>query len=639
MTFRGLAIKNVTGNWHQYTAFFLSCTFSVMIFAMFASFIYHPDVVNGHIQGGKNVRIALQACESIIIIFSFFFVLYSESAFIKSRKKEFGLLSLFGMTRGQLWKLVFLENMLIAVLSILSGLVLGTLFSKLFLMVISQLLKVSSPIHFQLIPKAIMITSLVFLVLFCIVTLFQLVRVGKSEVIDLLRASRKPKSQPITSKWLVVLAVICLLVAYGMAYFSTLLTVPVVMFPVLILVLIGTYFAFTQGSVAVFNLIQKKLSIYYRGTNLVTFSQMIFKMKDNARVLFMVSILSAVVLTASGTFYIFFQGMLFNVKESYPETFSYVQMKTTLVDREKIDRILDQNGIKVKNTLTVEGVPANLQLDKYGKRLVTALLIPESNYNKASTNVEGAKPISLKKGQVFFSYASPNLAPANDKGLTKQVQINGKAVKMTLAGQSNQGIADLGELGSGVLVVNDGQFKNLTADIPKSKWWTFNGYNLVNWENVSPSIMKQVESALPSDVQSSFSSRIEPYQFAKQLGSLTMFIGIFVSFLFFIAAGSMIYFKLFTELQEDQAQFHALRRIGMSDQEIKRIVTRQIAAIFFVPFLISVIHALFAFKMLQNLKLFGNVWGYGGLIILLFFVMQLIYFYITKQSFVRRILR
>src|SRR5690625_3721870 len=102
MKFRHLALKNVKGNWHQYIAFFLSCTFSVMIFYIFASFIYHPDVVGGHISGGEGVRNGLLACEYIIIIFSFFFVLYSVSAFIKSRKKEFGLLSLFGMTQGQI---------------------------------------------------------------------------------------------------------------------------------------------------------------------------------------------------------------------------------------------------------------------------------------------------------------------------------------------------------------------------------------------------------------------------------------------------------------------------------------------------------------------------------------------------------
>lgn len=58
----------------------------------------------------------------------------------------------------------------------------------------------------------------------------------------------------------------------------------------------------------------------------------------------------------------------------------------------------------------------------------------------------------------------------------------------------------------------------------------------------------------------------------------------------------MIYFKLFTELQDDKMQYDALRRIGITEKEVRRIVTRQIAMIFFVPFVVGAVHALFALR-------------------------------------------
>jgi putative ABC transport system permease protein len=202
----------------------------------------------------------------------------------------------------------------------------------------------------------------------------------------------------------------------------------------------------------------------------------------------------------------------------------------------------------------------------------------------------------------------------------------------------HQSIVNLGYNAFGLLVVNDRQYQTLTASVPDSKKFVSYGYDLKNWASTQPTIEK-IEHAIPKGQQENFFSRVEPYLQSKQFGSLTMFIGIFVSLLFFIAAGSLIYFKLFTELQEDKAQFQALHRIGMTDQEMRKIMTRQIGLIFFVPFVVGAVHALFAFKMLQNMKIFGDVWAYGGIVIGIFFVMQLIYFFITRQTYVRQIVK
>lgn len=94
---------------------------------------------------------------------------------------------------------------------------------------------------------------------------------------------------------------------------------------------------------------------------------------------------------------------------------------------------------------------------------------------------------------------------------------------------------------------------------------------------------------------------VQPFVEMKQIFGLTMFIGLFVSVLFFIAAGSMLYFKLFTEFQEDREQFIALKRIGLTDGELKKIVTTHIGMIFFLPFGVGVVHAAFALKTLGDI--------------------------------------
>lgn len=646
MKFRHLALSNVKGNWHRYIAFYLSCTFSVMIFYIFASFIYHPDVVHGHIRGGANVRAGLIACEYMIMIFSFFFVLYSESAFIKSRKKEFGLFSLFGMTRGQIRKLVFYENTLIALLSIFSGLVIGTVFSKLFLMAMSSMLHVNTPIHFEIVPKAVIITVIGFLAVFVFITLLLLFGVGRSEIIDLLKASRKPKSLPVFSKWLVTLAAVTLVAGYAMAYFSNTSTLALFMFPVLGLVVLGTYFLFTQGSVAIFRRLQKNRSIYYKRTNLITLSQLIFKMKDNARVLFMVAVLSAVVMTASGTFYILFQGTTSNVVSNYPHTFSFVEQGVNthkVIDPSKVNQILKQNGVQVKNQFKITGVPATVSAGGGSKENRSVLLISESTYKHVAGKMDNFPQVNVPEGKAAYFYNGPETMRKFNKGQQVHLAIGKKDFSVRVDNTKNKMIYNQyllysKSVTSGLLVMNDNQYQRFAGAVPAGKKLAIYAYDLKNWASTQGTI-KNIKSHISKPEMEFFTSRVEPYLAVKQFSSLTMFIGIFVSLLFFIASGSMIYFKLFTELQEDQVQFESLRRIGITEREIRKIVTRQIAMIFFVPFIVGAVHALFAFKMLQNMNLFSGVWVYGGIVIGIFFVMQLIYFFITRQTYMRQIVK
>ncbi|MGO4373201.1 FtsX-like permease family protein, partial [Paenibacillus sp. MCAF20] len=213
MTFRSLALSNIRGNWRSYSAFFLSSVFSVLIFYIYAAFLAHPDVVNGNIMAAAKVRRGMVFCEYLIVIFSFLFVLYSNSAFLKTRKQEFGLFSLFGMTKAQLRRLVIYENAAIAVLAIAVGIGLGMLFSKLFFMALGVLLDMDETIPFAVPLKAVWMTGGGFFLLFMVISLWTALRIGRNEIIDLLNAARKPKGQLAYSKWLVALAIACLVTA------------------------------------------------------------------------------------------------------------------------------------------------------------------------------------------------------------------------------------------------------------------------------------------------------------------------------------------------------------------------------------------------------------------------------------------
>src|SRR5690625_1428706 len=133
MTFRQFAFINVFRNKRLYVAFFLSSLFTVMVFFTFGNFAFHPSLTGEDMN--TNVTQGMLVAGGIIYVFSFFFILYSMSSFLQSRKKEFGVLMTQGMSNQQIRWMVFLENMIIGFFATIFGIGLGLVFSKAILLI------------------------------------------------------------------------------------------------------------------------------------------------------------------------------------------------------------------------------------------------------------------------------------------------------------------------------------------------------------------------------------------------------------------------------------------------------------------------------------------------------------------------
>lgn len=639
MTFRELALRNVRGGWRRYAAFFLSSAASVAVFYLFSSFIFHPDVANGQVYGGAGVAMGLAICEGLIGLFSFFFVLYSTSAFYKTRKKEFGLLQLFGMTPGQIRRLAFLEQLVVAACAIVAGLAVGILFSKLFYMAIAELLQTESPVRFLLIGPAVALTASSFFALFTTVSLLTLFGIGRQPIIELLRASRKPKRPPFASAWLSLLAAASLGAGYFLAYTTGSRMLLPLMMPITGLVVLGTYFLFTQGSVAALRALTRRKAFYWKGSRLVVLSQLVFRMKDNARIMFTASILSAVVLTAIGTVFIFQQDLLNQLLRMNPFAFSIEEKgaeAADVVDRERLGELMAKHGIEPQvETRTVLLDTAASDLPRTGLPKGMSL-ISESDWNELAEAVAGMPRVSLASGETMF--ADP-YEPASSAVETKEPPIAevtfewaGGTQPFRYLGTVHANATNHGKL---LWILDDADFDTLAAKTPASEHTVIYGYDWAGW-SAAGAFVEEAQQLLPQPQERNpgFQERITLYRDMRQFSSLTLFIGLFVGILFFLASGSLLYFKLFTELEEDRRHYKQLLRIGMAPAELQRILRIQIGAAFLVPFVVGAVHAAFAYKLLGNV-LQGNVWGNGLAVIGAFFVLQWIYSAVTARLYVR----
>src|SRR5699024_1592895 len=236
-------------------------------------------------------------------LFSFFFVLYSMSSFLQSRKKEFGLLMLHGMSTRQIRFMVFMENMLIGVVATIIGISLGTIFSKLILLIAENVLVIEESLYFYF-PLWAIVTSLIsFILLFLVISFFVTFILRSKKLAELIKADQQPKKEPKASILLTVFAVLLLVGGYIVALLVEGVAVIVAIVPVIIVVTIGTYFLFTQLSVLVIHFLKKRKSVFWKKTNMILFSDLSFRMKDNARTFFMVAIISTVAFSAIGTLF------------------------------------------------------------------------------------------------------------------------------------------------------------------------------------------------------------------------------------------------------------------------------------------------------------------------------------------------
>lgn len=643
MTFRSLALSNMRGNWRSYGAFFLSSVFSVFIFYLYAAFIYHPEVRNGQIASAENVSKMMIVCEYLIGVFSFFFILYANSALLKTRKKEFGLLALFGMTRWQLRRLIFYENAAMAAVSAGVGIGLGILFSKLFFMALSVLLGTKAAIRFHVSPEAVWLTASGFILLFMAITALSLVRIGRTEIAGLLKEARMPKPEPVFSGWLVALAAVCLGSGYGLAVAADEHTVGVLILPVTGLVTIGTYFLFTQCSVAFIRFLQKRKRLYYDRTNMIVVSQLAYKLKDNARILFLNAILGAVILTAASTVCVILGMNRDSLLYGTPYTIGYYEVGETsrqVADPEMIRQMIGQDGRQLAYEARAVAVP--IHLNRYELRnggAITlqsaAVAISETDYNRLARTL-GRETIALSQGESYLilPYYINGYTPERVTGTA-----DGRTFHYAVAGFSHRPV--LPPIGpfTYTLVVRDEQYAQWLAATPQHERLAAYGFEIKDWKTAGETVDK-IRHSIPEQYRTkqTMTSRVDDYAQMRQQTGQALLVGVFICAVFFIASGSLIYFKLFTELQDDLATFRALTRIGMTIGEIRRIAATQIGIQFLVPGLVGAVHTSFAMIPLGKI-IHIDALRYAATILLIYFTLQAIYFAVTSRNYMRSIRR
>lgn len=261
-----------------------------------------------------------------------------------------------------------------------------------------------------------------------------------------------------------------------------------------------------------------------------------------------------------------------------------------------------------------------------------------SDYNAMASQFDKNK-VQLQNGEVFIHtyniMGNMGIKYFIDDKKYLTLTAGDKNLKFKIKDETSGGIINSDDKNTNTAVVADDVFNSIFKSTPDGERLIYYGYNIKNWKNASNAV-EQIKKISAHNNRVLFSERVIKYMPVVRSMSLLLFIGVFISIIFFISTSSILYFKIFNEIQRDRHEFTALKKMGVSNDEIKRTVGTQCAIMFLLPFAVAVSHSIFAIKSLSNL-LGDNLSGYFIAISSIYLVLQLLYLACARNIYDKQI--
>ncbi|PDY46499.1 FtsX-like permease family protein [Bacillus pseudomycoides] len=651
MTFWQFAFKNVSRNSKAYFAYFVSSVFSITVFFSFTVYSYHPRLQDLQERGPLMNLIGM--AQFVIIMFSFFFLLYSIGAFLNVRKKQFGILTILGISKKQLKRLVFMENMTIGILAIFSGIQIGLVFSNFFLLVTSKLTGVKG-LYLYWPTKAIIITTITFIILFLIVSTFTPILIRTRKTMRLIKDDGQQKKERRPSILISLFGVACLVGCYYIAgvpenYVSEKtirsgfsIVPPLSIIP---LVTIGTYLLFSQTLFLFIWLLKKRRRFYMKKINMLWISDLATRTRGNINMLFIVTMLSALTFTIITSLFAMNNYTKAAIVANHPFPFTYISD--------------EKNPFEKKHTDTIERELTNHEF-QYKKHKFTVLkdqaldidivIMKESDYNQLSTLLNRST-IQLSESETYIvSEYSKAAGSLSMHPFEKRENITIESNKKTfhIKGFSEQAIEPRFALPY-ILVMQDYVVETM---IPHIETMTIYNYIVENWEQTllpTTNILKVTNEAgdniSKSEEQNNNTQTHIPFSiftasdelyYSKQNNVSGFFIGAFLGVIFFMGAASVLYFRMYNDLTREEQKYITITKIGLTENEMFRSATIQLAILFFVPYIVAGIHTIFAIQFLQFVYSFSLLKELL-FVLTLFGIVEIIFFFLIRSFYINKL--
>lgn len=626
--------SNIKKNFPLYRIYFLATIGLLSIFIAFLNFISDKIIAEKIGDSGQALVIA-NGSLLFLIVFLVVFLIYFNNFFVKKRSQDLGVLAILGFSKRELTKLLTLENLVILVLSYLVSLLLGPTLYFLAVLVITHLLDFTMEVQWFITVKEIIESLGILVVVFLINFITNGVIIAKQSLIEFVNFSKKAEKKIRIRKVRAIIAITALLLSYVLClttvFSSTrkmLLSVGMVPISLLIIILVilGSIFTIRYGLTFVISFLKEKKKRLYRPLSNIIYPKFNYRIATKNKLLTVLGGLLTLTVSVTGIMVMLYAYSLNGIERLTPSAIEYnVESENGQVN---VTNILENGQVSLVdiNLLRLNTNP-EVTITESGQTIPYFDIINYSDYKELmkaqgrKNSIEGSESLPL-----LINYFPTEISLGKTFNLENAYDVTVKQVSTNNVFSFSTSVT--------TLVVSDKLYAELSSRFPEKKMTirTFNGDSIRSSETFYNQF-----STVP-DVISSYSRE----HTVKTANIATYIFITFLSILFIICTGSILYFTSLIEIMENKEEYSYLSKLGYSKKMINRIVRYEIGILFLIPVLIGIINGsmllIFYKYLFMDTLVAGNIIMLSLLLFLFFFLIIYGTFYLLTLRSVKSII-
>lgn len=643
MFYLKLAWNNLRNSAKFFAPFVLSTL--VLFILVCSTFLISLSPVSDSMQLGK---ITLGLAIIVLTIFSTIMSIYSYNFLLKQRSREFGLYNVLGMNKSQVSLIATIELSIIFIITVIIGSVLSSVFSNVLYLIFVNLMNYGK-LSFTIMPLAFILTGIIFAAIFFLLELIGLRKIGATSPLILFRSQEQSEKEPKGNVILAFVGIIALGVGYYLSLSSSKIAALVVLlrfFVAVVFVIIGTYLFYISFTTWYLKKRRQNKTYFYQPNHFITTSQMIFRMKQNAVGLANITLLAIMAFVTIATTASLYSGSNELAKQTFP--------KNTRIDFQVQDRSQGEQAIQeiIENSLGQPKTDVNsylsvlmqLNLPKRQKWTITEQAIQNPNPTSTGYNYVITQEDFRKLGNKLQHLEDNQTALFVQKGDSKVTHIDflGKTFENVKNFKSVKMPDSINTYNSSVLIVSNDEVMRemvgLYQSVSKNQFkMTYLYSTFVNLNDKESAALKQLinDYSDKNQISGYYQTKKNLEQELMAMSGGFLFTGFLLGISFLLGAALIIYYKQYSEGNEDKKSYKILQEVGMSKASVRKTINSQTIFVFFMPLLMAVLHFVVALTMIkQMLLLFGVtstnlIYTVSGVTII---GITLIYFFIYRLT-------
>jgi len=630
MSINHLILQNLKNNIKNYYLYVFSLIFTVALYFSFVTlqFDLALEETKESIKGAASIRTA----SVLLVVIVSIFLLYANNIFIKRRSKEIGLFQLIGMTKGKIWGILTLENLILYYGSLIFGIFIGFSVSKLVMMILLKILGVETAAALRFSTEAWTQTVVVFTVIYLFIMLMNDVFIRKQTILSLFNVlsstEEKIKKVSVSEMFIGILGILLIATGYYISSklfggdFQTMSGLFLAMVFILASVIIGTYL-FYKGSVRfIFYMIRKKKDGYLSINEVLSLSSIMFRMKSNALLLTVITTISALAIGLLSLSYISYYSAEKLAQNNVVADFSL----TNKQDAENFKKALEVNQMKYTEKM-IDVIQVSTNIEQITEAKLEGMNADPRNMIIPVISDKAAQSVDLSAEEALFTGYNDLLQkfmPLKSSGQI-ELQGNNEVIPQKYLGLRKDYIISYYFTSGGlpVAIVDETIFERLKKDMNpgiQKESTLYIGIDLKDKANIEEAtdIFQNMNFSGRTD------SRLDMSNNQKQNMGLIMFIVGFLGLTFLVTSGCILYFKQMDESEEEKSNYTILRKLGFTQGDLLKGVQAKQIFNFGIPLIIGLAHSYFAVK--SGWFMFGTeLWTPMIMVMLLYTVLYSIF--------------